>query len=80
MICSLKLNFEPIVIPWKVTDETDFVVVSPTCNMCEPLFPMIINWNLSGFAFIEFCTNHSHTFYISCVRLVNVSSKLIPQE
>ena len=78
LTCSLKLNFEPAVILSSVTVENNFAVLSPTCNIREPLFPMILNWNLSGFAFFEFCTNHSYTSYISCIRLVNVLST--PQE
>ena len=41
--CSLKFNFESIVLPIRVTDETDFVAISPICNVCEPVFPRIIN-------------------------------------
>ena len=48
MICSLKLNFEPVVISSSATDETHFVVISLTRNTCEPLFAMIINLNLPG--------------------------------
>ena len=40
---GLKLNFESMVIPSSVKDETDFVFISLTCNVCEPLFPRIIN-------------------------------------
>ena len=80
MICSLKLNFEPVVIPSSATNETHFVVISLTRNTCEPLFAMIINLNLPGLNSSGFCTIHSYTFYISCVRLVNVLSKFIPQE
>ena len=40
---GLKLNFESIVIPSSVKDETDFVFISLTCNVCEPVFPRIIN-------------------------------------
>ena len=45
-LCSLKVNFESIIIPSSVTDEADFMVISPICNVCEPVFPRIINWNL----------------------------------
>ena len=58
MIFSLKFNFESIVIPSKVTDESDILVISP----------------------IELYTNHSNTFHVSCVRLVNILSKFIPLE
>ena len=51
------INFKPIVIPSSVRDKTDFVVISPIYNVCESVFLRIINWNLSGFAFIEFYTN-----------------------
>ena len=40
---GLKLNFESMVIPSSVKDETDFVFISLACNVCEPLFPRIIN-------------------------------------
>ena len=49
-----KFKYELIVIPSSVTDEIDFVVISPIYDVCESLFPKIINWNLSGFAFIAF--------------------------
>ena len=75
-----KAQFGSIVMPSIVRDETDFKVISPICNVCESVFPRIINWNLSGFGFLELYTNHSHTFYISCIRLVNMLSKFIPQE
>ena len=68
------------VISSSVTDEIDLVVISQICNACEPLFSRIMNWNLSGFAFIELYTNHSYTFYIPCIRLVNMISTFIPQE
>ena len=42
-VCSLKFNFELIVIPSSVTDETDFMVISPICNVREPVIPRIIN-------------------------------------
>ena len=80
LISSLKSNFESIVIPSSVTDETDFVVISPVSNVCKPAFPRIINWKFSGCAFIELYTNHSYTFHVSCIRLVNMLSKFIPQE
>ena len=54
LICSLKFKYESIVIPSSVTDEIDFVVISPIYDVCESLFPKIINWNLPGFAFIAF--------------------------
>ena len=39
----LKFNFESIVISSSVADETDFVVISPICNVCEHVLPTIIN-------------------------------------
>ena len=39
----LNFNFELIVIPSSVTDEADFMVISPICNECEPVFFRIIN-------------------------------------
>ena len=36
-----------------VSDETDFAVISPIWNVCEPVFARITNWKFSGFAFIE---------------------------
>ena len=80
LICSLKFNFESIVIPSSVTDKTDFVVISPICSVCKPVFPRIMNWKFSEFAFIELFTNHSYTFYVSCIRLLNMLSKFIPRE
>ena len=59
-----------IVEPNRVTDGTDFVVLSPICTVREPVFHRIINWTLSGFAFIKLYENHSYTFYISCIKLV----------
>ena len=41
LICYLKFNFKSIVIPSGVTDEIDFVVISPICNVCESSFPRI---------------------------------------
>ena len=41
---SLMSNFESVVIPWGVTDETDFAVISPVSNACKPAFPRIINF------------------------------------
>ena len=79
-IWPLKFNFESIVIPSSVTDETDFMVISPIGNVSEPVFPRIINWNLSGFAFHEFYKNYSYTFYVSCLNLVNMLSEFLPQE
>ena len=75
-----KVHFESITIPSSVTDETDFMVILPIYNLYESAFPRIINRNLSGFAFIGVYTDHSYTFYVFCVRVVNVSSKFIPQE
>ena len=80
MVSSLQFNFESIVIPSSVADETDFVVISPICNACKPVFPRIINQNYSGCAFIELYTNHSYMFHVSCISLVNMLSKFIPQE
>ena len=78
--CSLKFSYESIAIPSSVTDEANFMVTLPICNECEPVFPRIINLSLSGFVFIELYTNHSYTFFISCIRLENILFKLIPQE
>ena len=58
MIFSLKFNFESIVIPSNVTDESDILVIPP----------------------FELYTNHSNTFNVSCIRLVNILSKFIPLE
>ena len=42
LMCSLKFNFESIVLPISVTDETDFVVMSPICNVsCIRLVNML---------------------------------------
>ena len=41
LICSLKFNFESIVIPSNVRDETNFVVISLICNVCESVFPRL---------------------------------------
>ena len=73
---------QSIVIPRSVTDETNFVVISLIWiwNACEPVFPMILNWKCSWFAFIELYANHSCSFYVSGVRLMNMLSKFIPQE
>ena len=49
LICSLKFNFESTVALSSVTDEADFMVISPICNVYEPVFPRTIN--LSGFGF-----------------------------
>ena len=57
-----KAQFGSIVIPSIVRDETDFEVISPICTVCESVFPRIINWNLSAFAFIELNKNHPYTF------------------
>ena len=54
--------------------------ISPICNVCESVFPRIINWNLSGFALTELYTNHPYTFYAFCIRLLNMLPKFIPQE
>ena len=78
--CSLKFNYESIVIPSSVTDEANFMVIKRIFNVCEPVFPRIINWNLSGFGFNELNRNHSYTFYIPCIRLVNMLSKFVPQK
>ena len=77
MISSLKFYFESIVIPSTVTDETDFVVILPICNACKPVFPTVTNWKFSGCALIELYTNHLYTFYVSCIRLVNILSTFI---
>ena len=61
--CSLKFNYESIVIPSSVTDEANFMVIKRIFNVCEPVFPRIINWNLSGFAFIEWYPDHSYTSF-----------------
>ena len=77
---SLKFNFESIVIQSSVLDETDFVVISPICNVCNPVFPKIVNRKFSASAFAELYTNHSYTFHVSCIRLVNMLYKFIQQE
>ena len=74
-----KLDFELIVIPSSVSDEADFTVIAPIYNACEPVYPKIMNWNLSGFAFIELYTKHSYTFSISCIPLENMLSNSYPQ-
>ena len=76
----VKFNFESIVTPRSVTDKTDFVVVSPIFSVYKPTFPRIMNGKFSEFAFIELIANHSYTFYVSCIRLVNMLSKFTPQE
>ena len=43
LICSLKFNFELIVILSSATDEADFMVILLICNLCEPVFPRVIN-------------------------------------
>ena len=58
-------NFESVVIPWGVTDETDFAVISPVYNACKPAFPRIINWKFLGCAFIKLYKNHSYTRHVS---------------
>ena len=58
-----------------LTDETDSATISPICNVCESVFPRIINWNLSGFGFIDLYTSHSYTFYVFCIRLVTTRIK-----
>ena len=70
LICSLKFNLESIVILRILTDEMDFVNVLVISNVCESGFPRIINLDLSGFAFIDWYTSHSYTFYVSFIRLV----------
>ena len=50
-------NFESIVIPSSVTDETDFAVMSSIYNACKPVCSTIIKLKLSEFAFIESQTN-----------------------
>ena len=39
VICSLKFKFESIVKQSSVTDEADFMVISPICNVYEPVLP-----------------------------------------
>ena len=43
LICFLKFNFQSIVISRSIRDETDSVVISLICNVCESVFPKIIN-------------------------------------
>ena len=53
-------NFESIVIPSSVTDETDFAVMSSIYNAWEPVCSTIIKLKLSGFAFFELHTNEMY--------------------
>ena len=81
MVCFfIKLSICSSSIPSSATDETDFVVISLICNICEPVFLQIINQTFSGFAFIELFINHPYTFCVSFIRLVNMLSKFIPQD
>ena len=40
--------------------------MSLLCNVSEPAFVRIINWNLSVSAFIEICTNYYLCLYVIC--------------
>ena len=73
-IYSLKFNFESIVISSSVTEETDFMVILQICNVSEPAFPRIINWNLSGFTLSELYTK---LFIYILVVLCKVSEYVI---
>ena len=53
-ICFLRFNFEAIVIPSSVTDETDLIVIPPICNTCKLVIARIINWNLSDLRSLNF--------------------------
>ena len=66
-ICFLKFNFESILILSCVTDETDFMFISPICNFYEPVFPRVINWDLSGFAFTELYRKYSIRIRFTCL-------------
>ena len=62
LICSLKFNFESIVIPSSITDETDFAFISPICNVYERILPRITNQDLLSLNCIE--NNHIRFTYL----------------
>ena len=66
-------------MPTSVANEVDLIILSSVWNQCEPLFPRIINRNISEFAVTELCLNHSCTFFISLIRLKNMFCKFMPK-